>query len=117
MIIGIDFDGTIVKHEYPKIGAPVPGALETMRKWEKEGHQLILWTMRGGDELRDAFNYLIREGIELFGVNCNPKQRKWTDSPKAYCHMYIDDAAYGCPLIREENQRAYVDWSKIIIEE
>ena len=24
--------------------------------------------------------------------------------------MYIDDAALGCPLIQEPNQRAYVDW-------
>ena len=35
--IAIDFDGTIVEHKYPKIGRPVPGALEKMHKWYKAG--------------------------------------------------------------------------------
>ena len=45
-IIGIDFDGTIVEHEYPLIGNPVPGALETMKDLIASGHKIILWTMR-----------------------------------------------------------------------
>ena len=122
MIIGVDFDGTIVKHEYPSVGVAVPHALRVMKRLITSGHQLILWTMRselepeyGSDEnpLVDATAYLHQNGIPLFGVNRNPEQDEWTSSPKAYCQYYIDDAAIGCPLIYEGGdmmQRPYVDW-------
>ena len=32
MIIACDFDGTIVTHEYPKIGKPIPFAIQTLKK-------------------------------------------------------------------------------------
>ena len=37
MIIAIDFDGTIVEHEFPKIGPLKKGAKETINKWYEEG--------------------------------------------------------------------------------
>ena len=48
MFIAVDFDGTIVMHEYPGLGAPVPGALETILRWIDEGKKIILSTMRSG---------------------------------------------------------------------
>ena len=52
--------------------------------------------------------------IELFGVNNNPTQKDWTDSPKAYGHIYIDDAAIGCPLVEVENcNKLCVDWGVV----
>ncbi len=113
MIIAIDFDGTIVTHEYPEIGTPVPGALDVMKQWQEHGHQLILWTMRSGDKLTEAIHYLNMNGIVLYGANINPTQSKWTDSPKAYAQVYIDDTTAGCPLIYPAFGRAYVDWKKI----
>jgi hydroxymethylpyrimidine pyrophosphatase-like HAD family hydrolase len=109
-IVAIDFDGTIVAHRYPEIGEPVPYALETMRAMQAKGYKLILFTMRSGEYLREAVDYLSAEGIELWAVNENPTQRFWTDSPKVYAHIYIDDAAFGCPLIRVEDDRPIVDW-------
>ena len=52
MIIAVDFDGTIVQHKYPHIGAEIPFAIESLLELQKEGHQLILWTYRTGDLLR-----------------------------------------------------------------
>lgn len=121
MYICIDFDGTIVKHEYPAIGAPVPGAIEKMKEWQKQGHHLILYTMRSnskqsGPRLQEAVNYVVSHGIFLYGVNVNYSQSSWTSSPKVYGHVYVDDAAYGCPLIHPTNgERPYVDWSKVHI--
>jgi hypothetical protein len=120
MIIAIDFDGTIVEHEYPEIGAPVPGAIRWMKEFQQAGAKLILWTMRSDSEksgptLTQAVDYLRSNGIELFGVNGNPSQNAWTASPKAYAHLYIDDAACGCPL-RESaamGGRAMVDWDVV----
>lgn len=112
-IVAIDFDGTIVAHRYPEIGEPVPYALETMRLMQGNGCKLILYTMRSGQYLQEAVEYLTAAGIELWGINENPTQKHWTDSPKVYAHVYIDDAAFGCPLLEAENDRPMVDWLEI----
>ena len=53
MKIGIDFDGTCVTHEYPKIGKDI-GAVPVLKELVEKGHKLILNTMRSGKELEDA---------------------------------------------------------------
>ena len=114
MIIGIDFDGTTVTHEFPRIGKPIPHAIEVMLELLAEGHHLILFTMRSGLTLKAAVDYMEKKGVKLFGVNTNPTQTTWTTSPKAYCDLYIDDAALGCPLEYPEGQgRLQVDWLKV----
>jgi hydroxymethylpyrimidine pyrophosphatase-like HAD family hydrolase len=114
-IIAVDFDGTIVTHDFPAIGSPVPMALESLIFLQKKGHKIILYTMRSDNYLRMAIKYLLDNGIEeLYGVNENPTQKEWTSSPKVYAHYYIDDAAVGCPIIVNKHKRPYVDWEKIM---
>ena len=120
MIIAIDFDGTIVTHEYPQIGKPVPYAISIMKDFVKQGCKIILHTMRSGKELKEAVDYISKQGITLYGINHNPTQDGWTTSPKTYANLYIDDAAVGCPLIYSTNiegfpepSRPYVDWIEI----
>jgi hypothetical protein len=114
MYICVDFDGTMVDHQYPKIGWAVPGAIEWCKTFQHHGAEIILWTMRSGKELEEARLYMENNGIKLFGVNENPTQKVWTNSPKAYGHMYIDDAAIGCPMLRIEGfQRLCVDWTDV----
>jgi hypothetical protein len=116
MYICIDFDGTIVDHRFPDIGPPAPGALEWLERFQQAGAKLILFTMRSaggkhGDTLGAAVKYLADQGIKLYGVNKNPTQVHWTTSPKAYGQIYIDDSAFGCPLIQPDGfQRLCVDW-------
>ena len=118
MVIAIDFDGTMVRHEYPLIGEEVPNAVKVMKRLSLHGHQLILWTMRGGEELRNAIQWCIEHGIQLYGVNRNPEQT-WTESPKCYAQLYIDDAALGCPLVIDDpnvpnkSDRPYVNWEEV----
>ncbi|MDU1904854.1 MAG: HAD family hydrolase [Dysgonomonas sp.] len=128
MDICIDFDGTCVTHEFPAIGKDI-GAIPVLKELMQAGHKLILFTMRSdrkvkkkqGDEmivieenyLTDAVNWFKENGIELYGIQKNPRQRFWTTSPKAYGHVYIDDANLGCPLIYPEEGRPYVDWDAI----
>lgn len=115
MIIAVDFDGTVVDHRYPDIGPEVPGAVEGLRKLVDASHVLILWTMRSGESLYDAVRWYADREIPLFGANKNPDQR-WTTSPKAFAHVYIDDAAYGCPLIHPSDFfRPCVNWAAIWI--
>lgn len=117
MIIAVDFDGTIVEHKYPNLGKPVPGAIKVLRVFNQLNFKVILWTMRSGKELQDAADYLIDNGIELWGINENPEQKTWTTSPKQYAQIYIDDAALGCPLVAAESTsgRPYVDWQSVAV--
>ncbi len=118
MYICLDFDGTVVDHDYPAIGQPVPHALETLRHLQMRGARIILWTMRSngpdGDLLQNAVDYLKENGIYLYGINENPDQKEWTASPKAYGHVYIDDAGIGCPLVNLKGfKKPCVNWKKI----
>jgi len=113
----IDFDGTVVTHEFPKIGKDI-GAVPILKELVANGHRLILFTMRsdfqGNTYLTDAINWFKQNDIELYAIQKNPTQYTWTTSPKVYGHIMIDDSALGCPLIYPENKsRPYVDWVKI----
>ena len=114
MYIAIDFDGTCVTHDYPRIGKEI-GATKVLKRLVEAGHKLILNTMRSDKELQDAVNWFKKNGIELYGVNENPTQKRWTNSPKVYAHLYIDDAALGCPLKMDLSisDRPFVDWEAV----
>ena len=114
MEICIDFDGTCVTHAYPEIGKDI-GAVPVLERIISEGHKIILFTMRSGKELQEAVNWFLENEITTFGININPSQIRWTSSPKAYGQLYIDDAALGCPLIKnlEVSSRPYVDWEEV----
>lgn len=113
MIVGLDFDGTCVTHEYPHIGKDI-GAVPVLKGIVEQGDLLILYTMRDGDELEEAKAWFKQHGIPLFAVNNNPKQASWTTSPKLFANLYIDDAALGAPLIKPENgDRPYLDWEAV----
>ncbi len=119
MYICVDFDGTMVDHRYPDIGEPVPGAATWLQRLQRHGAKIILFTMRsnraeGMNLLRDAVLYMETNGIKLFGINRNPDQDAWTSSPKAYGDVYVDDSAFGCPLIQPKGfARPCVDWKKV----
>ena len=120
-IIVIDFDGTVVTHEYPKVGRDI-GAVPVLKRLVEAGHQLILFTMRSNMEnngLRDAVQWFIENGIQLWGVNQNPTQAVWTNSPKPHAQLIIDDTALGCPLLMDDLvsvdscQHPYVNWEEV----
>ena len=113
-IIAVDFDGTIVAHAYPAIGRENPNAFRVLKLLQEQGVKLILWTMRSGPSLTEAFQYCKDNGIEFWGYNENPDQKEWTGSPKAFAQIYIDDAALGCPLIWDQStNRHMVNWRDI----
>lgn len=115
IVIAVDFDGTVVDHRYPDVGADAPGAVEVLQALIENGARIILWTMRSGPHLADAMAWFADHNIPLYGVQRNPSQDAWTDSPKAYAHVYIDDAAYGCPKVHPEGfSRPCVDWSLVL---
>lgn len=98
MIIAVDFDGTIVNHEYPKIGKEIPFAIDTLKKIQAEGnHQLILWTVREGELLEEAVEFCRARGLEFYAVNSNYPEYERIDGQarKLTAELFIDDRNLG----------------------
>ena len=98
MKIAVDFDGTIVKHEYPKIGRELPFAIDTLKRLQqKPEYQLILWTVREGVELQEALEFCKNRGLEFYAVNSNyPEEEAEHKEPrKLKADLFIDDRNLG----------------------
>jgi hypothetical protein len=95
--IAVDFDGTIVEHEYPKIGKEMLFAFRTLKELEKQGARLILWTFRTGKELDEAVEYCRQNGIEFYAVNRNYPEEIFDGniSRKIDADLFIDDKNLG----------------------
>jgi hypothetical protein len=95
--IAIDFDGTIVDHEYPEIGKEKLFAFQTLKELEKLGARLILWTFRTGKELDEAVEFCRKNGVEFYAVNKNYPEEIFdeTVSRKIDADIYIDDKNIG----------------------
>ncbi len=105
MIIAVDFDGTIVEHEYPKIGKTKLFAFETLKALQKQGHTLILWTFRAGKTLDEAVEFCRENGIEFYAVNKSYPEEVLDDSVsrKLNAEVFIDDRNLG----------GFLGWSKV----
>lgn len=93
-IVAIDFDGTIAKTRYPIILEPIPES-RYMKKWQKAGHKLILWTCREGQHLTEAVEWCQRElGVVFDRVNENLPEviESFKNDPrKIVCDYFLDD--------------------------
>ncbi len=97
MKIAVDFDGTIVDHEYPEIGKERIFAFDTLKLLQKKGHQLILWTYRSGKELDEAVEYCKKNGLEFYAINANYPEEVYDNSisRKVNAELFIDDRNLG----------------------
>ena len=93
----MDFDGTIVEHEYPGIGKEKLFAFQTLMELEKLGARLILWTFRAGPELEQAVEFCRKNGIEFYAVNKNYPEEVYDESisRKIDADVFIDDKNIG----------------------
>ncbi len=113
-IIAVDFDGTCVTHEYPEVGETVPHCVRVLERLQANDVKIILWAMRHGEYLQNAVDWFSENEITLWGINENPEQHTWSQSPKCFAHAYIDDAAIGCPLKNQNwTNRPFVDWQAV----
>lgn len=97
LVIAVDFDGTIVDHEYPRIGAEKLFAFQTLRALQDKGHRLILWTIRDGKALEEAVEYCRKNGIEFYAVNETFPNEGFEpgQSRKVNADIFIDDRNVG----------------------
>ena len=100
MIYAVDFDGTLCESKWPGIGRPNMGLINFLISEQKEGHKIILWTMREGDFLDEALGWCEGLGLIFDAVNDNlPEQQALygNNSRKVYADWYIDD--HNAPML------------------
>lgn len=120
-VLLVDFDGTIVDHDFPKIGDPIPGAIETLKELRENGWKLILWTCREDTivkingvrtirkYLTEAVNFCKSHGLEFDAVNEQiPEYDIYNEEAnfvrrKPYATYHIDDKNIG----------GFIGWDKI----
>ncbi len=113
-VIALDFDGTCVTNEYPKMGQPLPHCIEVLKQIVKK-NKIVLLTQRDGKELTEAIKWFADNKIDLYGINDNPPQNTWNKSRKVYADIYIDYRNLGCPLTQHKSLsgKPFVDWIKV----
>lgn len=96
LIIAVDFDGTLCEESFPRIGAENGALILQLKHLQEEGHKLILWTCRAGEQLKEAVDWCRFRGLEFAAVNENLPEhiaQYGGDTRKVYADMYIDDKA------------------------
>jgi len=124
MKIYLDFDGTVVEHQYPNIGVYNEGCFEVIQKLQKARHRIILNTYRANlkdGTLQAAITYLNFWALEndlivieeFERIKLEPHPWDWNYF-KTNDLIYIDDICEGIPLRpAKEAEYPMVDWKKL----
>lgn len=107
MKIAVDFDGTIVEHQYPAIGKQILFAFQTLKELQRRKHKLILWTYRSGKELEEAVEFCKQNGVEFYAVNASYPDEEFNPqemSRKIDAEMFIDD----------RNLEGFEGWTRVL---
>ena len=93
-IYAIDFDNTLAVTRFPEIIGPNKKMIAFTKAVKAQGHKIILWTSRAGEDLENAVAWCHEQGIQFDAVNEPlPEQiKRWgNDTRKIYADFYIDD--------------------------
>jgi len=120
MVIGLDFNGTLMSYDYPySIGKDI-GAVPVLKRLLAKGHEFVLMTSVSPNEAGPArqrfaemLAWFVENGIPYIGINENPRCDAVTAKPRL--DLIIDDHALGIPLKTDEtiSNRAFVDWQHV----
>ena len=97
-IIAVDFDDTLATNAYPSIGEPIQKNIDYIKREQKRGSRLILWTCRRDEQLAEAVEWCKQYGIEFEAVNENlPDMIEFFggDTRKIFSNVYYDDKAFN----------------------
>jgi len=116
--IAVDFDSTIALTDgYPNIVRPNGNVFQVLHKWQHDlGCKILLHTMRHGKDLEAAVVWCANCGFTFDGVNVNPEnEERDPGCKKMYATFYIDDKAFGTPLLYDTTGvlKDHVDWETI----
>lgn len=108
-IIALDYDDTIAENAYPEIGTPVEAVIQKALEFRANPNcEIILWTCREGEKLKDAVDRCKKEfNLWFDAVNDNsPSQKAYIERKlketghmlaqrKIFANIYVDDRAPG----------------------
>ena len=95
-VYAVDFDNTLAVTRFPEIMGPREKVVAAVKILKAQGHRIILWTSRDGENLEAAVEWCKGQGIIFDSVNEPlPEQvKRWgNDTRKIYADAYIDDKA------------------------
>lgn len=121
MIIYLDFDGTVVEHQYPIIGKHNPGSFEVIKKLQDAGHEIVLNTYRveiDTESFDEAMSYLNNSKIiSPITKYTTEKIHPFEWDLVAYINsneIYIDDICPNIPLIdADASLGKMVNWKEV----
>lgn len=123
MLIYLDFDGTVVEHNFPAIGAENPNAIFIISLLQKAGHNIVLNTYRADIDLsyvEEALHFINTHPQMVEPItNYLPKKLEPQTfdlaNVKATNQLYIDDIANGIPLCTNKTLEygMMVDWFEL----
>lgn len=87
---------------------------EVMKRWSKDYNVgWILNSMRHDEILKEPLEILEKEGVKLYSLRKNPRQKE-DEVTKSFAIMSIDDRNLGVPVKWFKNcNRPHVDWKKV----
>lgn len=120
MKIYLDFDGTVVEHYFPEIGAGNPHAIKVIECLQAAGHEIVLNTYRADIDMKhvhEALEFIhsfegIQQPIEKFLPQKLEPRSFDLDIAKENNQLYIDDISEGIPMRRNIvlEHGLMVDW-------
>lgn len=123
MKIYLDFDGTVVEHYFPEIGAENPHAIKVIARLQAAGHEVVLNTYRADIDMQhvqEALDFIhsfdeIKKPIEKFLPKKLEPRSFDLDVAKESNQLYIDDIATGIPTRRNIvlEHGMMVDWLEL----
>ena len=98
--IGVDFDGTLVEHQWPDIGREMKNASRVWKRLYDAGHILVVWTARSGRVATlEAKQWFENRGLKYHGWNQLPEPIASLYGPeqsrKPHLQILIDDRNLG----------------------
>ena len=87
--IGVDFDGTLVTHEFPRIGKDIPLMISRVEKWRAAGIKVKILTARTSGFTHDVRKWLDARGWQDIEITAS----------KDYCMIELwDDRSVSVEL-------------------
>jgi len=134
MDIYLDFDGTVVEHQYPEIGTFNVGSMEIITKLHDAGHKIILNTLRANCNngtlekalimLNEHYYLHLKDKrgsnvVEMRSISEYCKRKLYPmpfywEQIKQVNELFIDDRAFNIPL--KEAVKSFgmmVDWEEL----
>ncbi|MFM1947734.1 MAG: hypothetical protein RL207_2017 [Bacteroidota bacterium] len=123
MKIYLDFDGTVVEHYFPEIGAENPHAIKVIARLQAAGHEVVLNTYRADIDMQhvqEALDFIhsfdeIKQPIEKFLPQKLEPRSFDLEVAKESNQLYIDDISAGIPMRRNIalEHGMMVDWLEL----